>query len=266
VLHGYYGTVRTWLLRRMEQWLAGYTDRIITVSQQIRDELVQYQVAPAEKITVVPLGLDLDPFLDCERHRGSFRRELGLADRAQLVGIVGRIFPIKNHRLFLDAMARVSGANPDSHFIIVGDGVLRHDMEAHARALGIAQRTIFTGWRQDLARIYADLDLLVVSSDNEGTPVSAIEAMASATPVVATSVGGLPDLVEDGRTGLLVPPRQPEAMAAAVETLLQDAHLRKRLGQAGRGVAAAKFRSQRLVTEMEALYADLLRSKHPSTL
>ena len=147
---------------------------------------------------MIPLGFDLQPFLDSGEHRGAFYRELGLTNGARLVGIVGRIFPIKNHRLFLDAAARVAAEERSARFVVVGDGALRPEMEAHARRLGIADRVTFTGWRRDLPRIYPDLDVLVVSSKNEGTPVSAIEAMASGCPVVATRVGGLPDLI-DGR-------------------------------------------------------------------
>jgi len=264
VLHGYYNPLKTWLLRRMERVLARITDCIIAVSEQVKQDLVSYGVAPPEKITVIPLGFDLQSFLNCEKYRGEFRRELGLNDGARLIGIVGRIFPIKNHRLFLDSAVQVASQEPACRFIIVGDGVLRPEMERHARELGIADKVIFTGWRRDLPRIYADLNVLVVSSDNEGTPVSAIEAMASARPVVGTRVGGLPDIITDGENGYLVPPRNPEALAEAILRLLRDPELACRMGRAGQTMAKERFKIQRLISDMEGLYENLLIKKRIS--
>src|SRR6266851_772525 len=261
ILHGYYGPLMTWLLRRMERLLARCSDRIIAVSEQVKQDLVRYGVAPPEKISVIPLGFDLQPFLDSGEHRGALHRELGLTNGARLIGIVGRIFPIKNHRLFLEAAARVAAEERSAHFVVVGDGVLRPEMEAHARGLGIADRVTFTGWRRDLPRIYPDLDVLVVSSRNEGTPVSAIEAMASACPVVATRVGGLPDLIEDGETGRLVPSEDAPALAAAILHVLREPDAARRLAEAARADVRERFRAERLIGDMERLYSELLADK-----
>ncbi|HSE03288.1 MAG TPA: sugar transferase [Methylomirabilota bacterium] len=261
ILHGYYGPVMTWLLRRMERLLARGTDRIVAVSEQVKQDLVRYGVAPAGKISVIPLGFHLQPFLESAEHRGSLYRELGLTNGARLVGIVGRIFPIKNHRLFLEAAVRVAAEERAARFVVVGDGVLRPEMEAHARRLGIADRVTFTGWRRDLPRIYPDLDVLVVSSRNEGTPVSAIEAMASACPVVATRVGGLPDLIEDGETGHLVPSEDASALAAAILRVLRDGEGARRMAGVARERVSQRFRAERLVADVERLYVELLAQK-----
>ncbi len=261
VLHGYYGPVTTWLLRVMERALARWTDCIIAVSDGVKGDLVAYGIAPSEKITVMHLGFDLQPFLDCTVHRGDFRRELGLKNGARLVGMVGRIFPIKNHRLFIDAAARVVAQEPAARFVIVGDGVLRSATEERVRELGLADLVIFTGWRRDLPSIYADLDVLVVSSDNEGTPVSVIEAMASGRPVVGTRVGGLPDLISDGQNGYLVAPRDADGLAAAVLRLLHDPDTSLRMGRAGQDGARQRFTIDRLITDMESLYQRLLLRK-----
>jgi glycosyltransferase involved in cell wall biosynthesis len=186
---------------------------------------------------------------------------MGLGNSIKLVGIVGRIFPIKNHALFLEAAARIANQEPDARFVIVGDGVLRPALEEQARGLGIADRVLFTGWRRDLARIYADLDLLVVSSDNEGTPVSAIEAMASSCPVVATRVGGLPDLIEDHITGRLVPARDPEGLTTAVVDLLKSAEARNRMGWNAQEAVRQRFAVTRLLGDMDKLYRELLQVK-----
>ena len=261
ILHGYHGPLMSWLLRRMERMLAHLSDRIIAVSEQVKQDLVRYGVAPPEKICVIPLGLELDPFLESDVHPGALRRELGIASDAPLVGIVGRVFPIKNHRLFLEAAALVAAKEPRARFVVVGDGTLRPDMEVLAGQLGIGERTIFTGWRRDLPRVYADLDVLVVSSDNEGTPVSAIEAMASGCPVVATRVGGLPDLIEDGEVGHLVAARDAEAMAGAILGLLRDGDRARRMGQRARGLVQGRYRAERLCRDIEGLYTELLAQR-----
>ena len=259
VLSGYYGPVVNLALRRMEQGLARLSDRLVAVSDRVRDDLVTFGVAARERISVVPLGLDLAPFLECESLVGEFRRELGLDPAHQLVGIVGRLFPIKNHRLFLEAAARVAARDAAARFVIVGDGTLRAELEAYTAALGLASCVFFTGWRHDLARVYADLDLLVVSSNNEGTPVSAIEAMASGRPVLATRVGGLADLVSDGVTGRLVAPRDAGTLASGILDLLADTGGRHRLGEEGRRVARARYHIDRLVADVESLYEELLQ-------
>jgi glycosyltransferase involved in cell wall biosynthesis len=258
ILHGYYSPRKTQLLRGMERILAGMTDRVIAVSEQVKQDLVTYGVAPAGKILVVPLGLELEPFLEGSQSRGAFRRELNLNGVERLVGIVGRIFPIKNHHLFLNAAALVARQEPTARFVIVGDGVLRPAMEQYARTLDIAERVIFTGWRRDLARIYADLDVLAVTSNNEGTPVSAIEAMAAGCPVVAMRVGGLPDLISDGETGYLVPPGDSQAASAAMLRLLREPEMARRMGQAARALVRERFAAQRLVSDMQRLYPELL--------
>jgi lipopolysaccharide/colanic/teichoic acid biosynthesis glycosyltransferase/glycosyltransferase involved in cell wall biosynthesis len=261
ILHGYYGPLMSQLLRLMERGLARLSDRIIAVSEQVKQDLVRYGVAPPEKISVIPLGFDLQPFLDSAGHRGALYRELGLTNGERLVGIVGRIFPIKNHRLFLEAAARVAAEERFARFVVVGDGTLRPEMEEHTRRLGIADRVTFTGWRRDLHRIYPDLDVLVVSSKNEGTPVSAIEAMASGCPVVATRVGGLPDLIEEGETGHLVPSEDASALSAAILRVLRDREATRRMVETARERVSERFRAERLIGDMERLYSGLLVEK-----
>jgi glycosyltransferase involved in cell wall biosynthesis len=261
VLQGYYGPLKAHLLRRMESGLARLTDGIIAVSEQVKRDLVTYGVAAADHIRVIPLGLELDPFLQNGALRGGFRRELQLDGGARLVGIVGRIFPIKNHHLFLEAAALAARADPTARFVVVGDGVLRGELERLAVQAGIAGRVIFTGWRRDLPGIYADLDVLAVTSNNEGTPVSAIEAMAAGCPVVATRVGGLPDLIRDGETGYLVPPGDAQAVAEAWLRLLRQPWLARGMGETARQAAQERFSAPRLIGDMERLYLELLRGQ-----
>lgn len=255
VLHGYYGGIRSVMLRVMERVLARMSTRLIAVSDRVRNDLVRYGVAPRDKIVVIPLGLDLDPFLQNTTQTGELARSLGLPDEGMpLVGIVGRLFPIKNHALFVDAAARVVAEGVDARFVIVGDGALRPEIEARIRDVRMTDRIVITGWRSDLPAVYADLAVLVVSSDNEGTPFSIIEAMAAGVAVVATRVGGIPDVVRDGVTGVLVPPRDPDALATAIASLLRDPVRRRTLGEAGRADAIARFDAARMVSETTALY------------
>lgn len=258
VLHSYYSPLKTYALRRMEQLLARITDRIIAVSDQVKGDLVAYGVAAAERIQVVPLGLELEPFWRRATSPGAFRRELGLNGEARLVGIVGRLFPIKNHRLFLEAAVLVARQEAWARFVVVGDGVLRPELERYAQELGLGERVIFTGWRRDLPHIYADLSVLAVTSDNEGTPVSAIEAMAAGCPVVATRVGGLSDLIRHEETGYLVPPGDASAVATAILRLLRDPATARRLGLTAQTMVRERFAVQRLIGDMERLYLDLL--------
>jgi glycosyltransferase involved in cell wall biosynthesis len=232
---------------------------ILTISQRLKDDLVAYKIAPEEKIEIVPLGLKLLRLTNLDALRGSFRQEGGFSTETPLVGIIGRLVPIKNHELFLAAARQVSRVRPEVRFAIVGDGERRKALEVLVEESGLADRVWFAGWRDDLPRIYADLDMVVISSNNEGTPVSIIEAMAARVPVVATAVGGVPDLLRGGRLGTLVPPEDAEALAEAILRTL-SAPLQPRLAEAQEW-ALARYEADRLIADMRQLYDDLLRQK-----
>jgi glycosyltransferase involved in cell wall biosynthesis len=258
VFHGYFSPARTRLFLAVERWLARCTDCLLTVSDTVRQELLSLKISVPERLRVMPLGLDLDRFLVCDSSRGQLRAELGIDPEALLVGMVARLVPIKRHEWFLQAAAEVARRHSRCQFLVVGDGERRAGLERLVHRLALNSRVHFLGWRQDLERIYADLDLVVLTSANEGSPVSLIEAMASAKPVVATRVGGVPDLVEDGITGLLVPPENPAALAKAMESLLADSVRRRVFGEAGRERVYPAFSAKRLLRDMDQLYTDLV--------
>jgi glycosyltransferase involved in cell wall biosynthesis len=258
VFHGYFSTPMTTTFLTIERWLARSTSRLLTVSDSMKRELERYRVGRPGQIAVLPLGLDLDRFLRCEARRGEFRRELGVDDQRPLVGIVARLVPIKRHEDFIAASALVAARNPDALFLVIGDGERRSELEALTRRQGLADRVRFLGWRQDLDRIYVDLDVVVLTSANEGSPVSLIEAMAAARPVVATAVGGVPDLVEPGVNGLLGPSGDPSSIAEAIAALLADPERRRALGEAGRKRVADAHAVDRLVVDVERLYVELM--------
>ena len=196
---------------------------------------------------------------DSNPARGALRHKPGLDQRAPLVGIVGRVTGVKNHRLFLTAAARLLAVRPDVHFVVVGDGDLGPEVRTLARRLGLSSRVTFTGWRHDLSRIYADLDVLVSCSKSEGTPFAIIEAMAAGCPVVATAVGGVPDLIDDQVSGLLVPPGEPAPLAAAVLRLIRDPGFARALARSAADRVETRFGAGRLASDMDALYTELLR-------
>lgn len=261
VFHGYFSPSKTKIFLAIERWLARGADRLLTVSEQVRRELLDLGIGTPEQLTVLPLGLDLDRFLACEKVRGELRAELGARPDTPLVGIVARLVPIKRHEWFLAAAAKVVEKYPNCQFLLIGDGERRQELEALVRQLGLTSQVRFLGWRSDLERIYADLDFVALTSANEGSPVSLIEAMAAGRAVVSTRVGGAPDIVADGTAGLLVPPGDAAALAEAFTTLLADPQRRSHMGQAGRQRVYPAFSAQRLVQDMDQLYASLLLNK-----
>ncbi len=261
VFHGYFPPAKTRLFLAIERWLAKRTDRLLTVSETVRSELLSLGIGTAERLVVVPLGLDLELYVGAGALRGQLRAELDVGEDTLLVGIVARLVPIKAHEVFLEAAAEVGRRLPQSRFLVVGDGARRPELETLAGRLGLQDRVRFLGWRRDLDRIYADLDIVALTSRNEGSPISLIEAMAAGRPVVATRVGGVPDLVEDGVTGCLVPPGDANALAEAMVGLLTDPDRRQAMGQAGRKRVIPAFSAERLLDDIDHLYRGLLREK-----
>lgn len=269
VFSGYFGPFKTRLYLWVERYLARKTDRIVTVSQSQYQEICQdYRIGKPEQFRVLPLGLELAPFLEADGDGGAFRRQYGVEPNEPLVGIIGRLTAIKNHRLFLEMARRlVNRNNPQIRFLIVGDGELRSILEAEAKELGLNGRVIFTGWQKEMKRIYQGLDLVVLTSNNEGTPLSLIEALAAGRPVIATDVGGVGDLL--GRPswepegfgvaerGVLVQPQNAEGLAQGVEWLLKNPEQANRLVRRGRKFAQG-FALDKLVTNTTKLYQDLM--------
>lgn len=258
VFHGYFGAAKTRLFLTLERLTARLTDRLITISPALRDELAGvYRVAPAQKFAVVPLGLELAQYAAAPRRTGTLRAAHLIPPDAPLIGIVGRIVPIKNHALFLEMAGRVLQSQPDAYFVIVGDGEDRLAIETLADRLGLRKRVVFTGWLRDLAPVFSDLDLLVLSSDNEGTPTAIMQALAAGARVVSTAVGGVPDLLRGGAWGRLVPPGDPDALAEAVLSALRDPAPEPSIREA----VLAEYDAGRLADSLAALYRALLTAK-----
>lgn len=258
VFKGYFGPSQTRLFITLEKITARMSDTIITLSEGLRRELAEvYHVARKGHITVLPLGLDLEPFARSPRHVGTFRRAWKVPVGTPMIGSVGRLTPIKNHRLFLDAALIIRKQLPNVRFMIVGDGETRADTEAYVDHIGLRDCVIFTEWQKDMLPVYSDLDALVISSTNEGTPVTLIEALAAGCPVVSTSVGGVPDLLNGGKLGKLVPPDDAEALAqATLDTLATPPNM-----QVARDTMLDRYGIDRLIKDLDGLYRGLLAKK-----
>jgi glycosyltransferase involved in cell wall biosynthesis len=278
IFHGYYGPLKTRLFLAIEKTLAKLmTDRIVVISEQQRKEInEQFRVGTSQSFVVIPLGLDLSIFSNWNERGQDFRKEIGAAESDVVVGIVGRLTEIKNHDLFLSAAAiwkkqkaRRGGARV--RFVIVGDGSLRNRLESQARSQGLGDDVIFVGSRRDVENIYPALDIVALTSKNEGTPLTLIEAMANARPVISTAAGGVVDLLGEPlddpnnelpfkvcERGVSVPPNDANAFAAGLDYLVADAKLRRRLGMSGLQFVASNYSRERLVKDISALYANLI--------
>ena len=278
VFHSYYGRNRTRLFLTVERMLARLiTDRLIVISKQQSVEIGEkFRVGRRGQIKVIPLGLDLGIFADHATRRARFRHELCIPDHTILIGIVGRLTEIKNHQMFLNVVARLKEIDPacwrqgEVRFIVIGDGGLRETLEAQSQALGLDKDVIFVGTRKDPEYFYPALDVVALTSRNEGTPLTLIEAMANARPVVSTSVGGVVDLLgevdEDGpyqvcRRGIGVPPGDEEAFVAALSRIIRDRSLRQEMGERGLEFVEVNYSKERLFEDIKDLYAELVHTK-----
>ncbi len=260
VFHGYFSPRTSRMIIGIERGLARLTDRLIVLGQAQEEEILGYGVGRPEQMVRVPLGLELEPFLKAEVYRGRLRSELAIDAETPLVGIVARLVPVKAHALFLEAAAKVAHALPETEFLIVGDGELRAELEQQAATRGL-RKVRFLGFRRDLPAIYADLDAVVLSSINEGLPVTLIEALAAGRPVVATNVGSVRDLVVDGETGRIVSPGDASSLARAVVEQLQDREAANRMARAGRDHVYPRFSVERLVEDLSRLYLGELAAR-----
>jgi glycosyltransferase involved in cell wall biosynthesis len=270
VFHSYYGRLRTGVFLTIERLLARLvTDRLVVVSEQQREEIGRiFRVGTADQIRVIRLGLDLNVFAQHANRRALFREQLGISDDVTLVGIVGRLTEIKNHEMFLESVARLKRER--ARFVIIGDGSLRESLETKARSLGIEKDVIFAGGRKDPEYFYPALDICALTSRNEGTPLTLIEAMANARPVIATSVGGVVDLlgevVEDAgdykicERGISVRPDDADGFAAGLLRLIEDTSVRERVSQQGFEFVDCNYRKERLLEDIKDLYGELTYS------
>lgn len=255
VLNGYFSPAVTRLFLAVERALARRTDRLITVSPGLRAALLDMGIGRPERTEVVPLGLDLDPFATARVDRAGLRRNLGLASDASVLAIVGRLTAIKDHPTLFAALQQLDAA---VHLAVIGDGEDRAALERLVGELDLRSRVHFLGWRHDLPAMMGGMDVVICCSRNEGTPVALIEAMAAGVPVVATAVGGVPDLVVQGKTGWLCAPGDPVALADAIRATLSNPSEAARIAAEGRRAVLERHGAATLVRRMEEFYGRLI--------
>jgi glycosyltransferase involved in cell wall biosynthesis len=246
----------------MEQVTAPITDRLIVVSPLNIEKGLADGIARPEKYVTIRSGIDLDRFRQPERPREAVRAELGIPAEAPVVGTVTRLSAQKAPLDFVAAAARVAEQRPDVHFVVVGDGPLRAEVEAAVAAEGLAKTVHLTGLRRDVPDVMHSFDIFALSSLWEGLPRVLPQAMAAGLPIVATAVDGNAEAVEDGINGLLTPPGDPHAFADALLRLLEDGQLADRMGSAGLEMVD-EFSARKMVRDIEALYQELLAPQSP---
>jgi glycosyltransferase involved in cell wall biosynthesis len=241
-----------------DRLLRDLTDGAIAVSHSTREFLVRERSVPKERVRLIWNGAPLDEFAPAPRERARrVRRDLGLPDDALVVGSIGRLNAQKGHRFLVEAAAQLLPHRPEVRVLIAGDGDLMAELRQHAAALGIADRVVFAGHRTDVPDLLSALDVFCISSLYEGTPLALFEAMAAGKAIVSTSVDGCREVLEDGVTAVLVPPRDAAALAGGLDRVLADAPLRQRLGEQALA-ASRRYDVSTCVDQMQAFYDDLL--------
>jgi glycosyltransferase involved in cell wall biosynthesis len=263
VFHSYFGKTKTTLYKNIERYLAKKTTKIIAISEIQKQELSTiHNICDPSKIEVIPLGFDLNRFRqDKENKRLTFRNRWNLKDDEIAIGIVGRLVPIKDHNMFLEGAKIITEKTSKKlKFVIVGDGELRKELEEKVSALELTN-VIFTSWIKNIDEVNAGLDLLCLTSKNEGTPVSLIEAQASGLPIVSTNVGGIENIVKKNENALLCESGDIDKFASLCLDLIENSKKRNEFSKNGDHVFQ-KFHYTRLITDMNELYTRELKLKN----
>ncbi|MEP7107836.1 MAG: glycosyltransferase [Ferruginibacter sp.] len=272
VFHSYFNKPVSFLIISLERWLAKKTNAIIAISDLQRKELVEvYKIAPPDKIFTIPLGLNLEKYsIDQDKKRVIFREKYGFLENEIIIGIIGRIVPIKNHKMFIEVASVIKKKAGDNvRFAIIGDGVSLPVIEKISSEQGLTYSyfvthpksktdIVVTSWETEIDQVLAGLDIVVLTSYNEGTPVSLIEAQAACKPVVSTKVGGVEDLITHGENGFLTSVNDVESFAGYVTMLIENKELRDKMGNIGYLTVINRYSKQRLVKDVKKLYLDFL--------
>lgn len=261
VFWGYFGPAKTRFFILLEKLSALVTDRLVMLTEQERRDHLRAGIAPAETFVTIHSGVDLAPFTAAKDARDEARRRLGIPEGAFAVGTVGRLTAIKGPGVLMEAARTVIERRPQSVFVFLGAGEMLEALRAQAAALGIEAHIRFPGWRPDVARMMSALDCFAFPSINEGMGKALVEAMALEKPVVASRVGGIIDLVDDGVNGFLVPPADPPALADRILFLLENPETARRMAARAAGTAAA-YSAAAMVLRIESLYAEC--APHPA--
>ena len=261
VFWGYFSRWKTLVFVLLERLTAHITDKIITLTEQEKRDHLRYNIASEDKFLHVHSGVDLNKFFNVSVDPSEMKRNLGMPDNAFVVGTAGRLTPVKGHRYLIKAAKEIVAIKPDIKFLFLGEGELQEELEKMASELNIRENIVFLGWRPDVAEVMSMFDIFALPSLNEGMGRVLVEAMALAKPIVASNIGGIPNLIMQGKNGLLVPVADAKALASGIEFLMTNPKKRGEMGSAGKKIAA-DYSVDSMMQKIDQLYLELLKKKN----
>jgi glycosyltransferase involved in cell wall biosynthesis len=268
IFHSYFNKSVSAIIIKTERWLASFSTKIIAISQSQKNEIATvYKICPSEKIEIIPLGIEVEKFKSLTEKRTAFREEYFLEPDEIAIGIIGRIVPVKNHQFFLEAIKKLVNDISLVRVFIIGDGFMREYLEDYLRdemisstyfpVNAIKTPVTFTSWQTDIRKVVAGLDIIALSSLNEGTPLSLMEAQAAAKPVIATGVGGVSEIILNQGTGYIIEPNNLRQYTEKLRTLIENETIRQKMGAEGQKFIQSHFSKQAQVSAHKALYSTL---------
>lgn len=259
--YGYFNFLFSKIIIMLEKFFASFTDELIALTELEKKDLIRFKVASPEKIRLIYQGLELEDYAKINIDRNKFRQSFNISLGQSVVGMIGRLEPVKGPQYFVQAVKFYAGQLNNAKFIIAGEGSLRKRLEKQVKNAGLEDRFIFIGWREDIREIISILDILVLPSLNEAVGMVLLEAASLGIPVIATNVGGIPEIVKDKQTGILVEPANYRALALAINYLLSNKQKSLEMSQAAKSWVRGRFKTQDMVNEISKLYQEQLLSE-----
>jgi glycosyltransferase involved in cell wall biosynthesis len=261
VFFGYFSSLKTKIFILLEKLASPLADKIVALTNGEKEDYIVYKIASERKLAIICSGVDLNRFKELSSdEKRKIKKELGIPENSLVVGTAGRLVPIKGLEFLVEASKIIVSKYPDTYFLFAGDGPLRQSLEKKACRMGVKDNIIFLGWRDDVPKIISIFDIFVLPSLNEGMGRVLVEAMSLGKPIVASEIGGIPDLVIHGKNGFLVPPKNPKELAKYIQILLDNEEKRQKLGLAGKRMAV-NFSAQIMLKKTSNLYEELLKQK-----
>jgi len=261
VFFGYFGPFKTKIFIILEKLASRITDKIVALTNREKEDYLSFGIMDEDKSVVIYSGIELNKYKDLLlNEKQNLKKELGIPENSLIVGTAGRLVPVKGTEFLIEAAKYIISKYPDTFFIFTGDGPLEQDLKRKALEMDISENIILLGWRDDAAKIISIYDVFVLPSLNEGMGRVLVEAMALGKPIVASNVGGIPDLVIHGKNGFLVPPKHPKELAKYIQIVIEDKEKREKMRLAGKEMAM-NFSAENMVEKIEKSYRELLIKK-----
>ena len=262
VFFGYFGPFKTKIFILLEKLASRITDKIVTLSNREKEDYISFKIAEEDRLSVICSGIELNKFKESLlSEKQNLKKELGIPENSLIVGTAGRLVPVKGPEFLIKAAKYIISKYPDTYFIFTGDGPLENGLKRKALEMGISDNIIFLGLRDDVAKIISIYDIFVLPSLNEGMGRVLAEAMALGKPIVASNIGGIPDLVIHGKNGFLVPPKNPKELAKYIQVLIEDKGKREKMGLKGKEMSL-NFGAESMIEKIASLYEELLIQKN----